>query len=50
MVPSALGGFATAGVLWRGTEHEPFESSGEPFAEVDLLYGDVSPGTQPHAL
>ena len=44
MVPSALGGFTTAGVLWRGTEHEPFESSGEPFAEVDLLYGDVLKG------
>jgi hypothetical protein len=44
MVPSALGGFASAGVLWRGTEHEPFESSGEAFAEVDLLYGDVLKG------
>jgi hypothetical protein len=44
MIPSALGGFVAAGVLWRGTEHEPFESAGEPFAEVDLLYGDLLQG------
>jgi len=40
MVPSALSGFMSAGVLWRGTEHEPFEGSGQPFLEADLLYGD----------
>jgi hypothetical protein len=44
MIPSALGGFAAAGVLWRGTEHEPFESAGEPFVEVDLVYGDLLHG------
>ena len=31
-------------MLWRGTEHEPFESAGEPFAELDLLYGDALKG------
>ena len=40
MVPSALGAVASAGVLWRGTEHEPFEAAGKPFFEADLLYGD----------
>jgi hypothetical protein len=44
MVPSALGGFASAGVLWRGTEHEPFEGSGQPFLETDLVYGDPLQG------
>jgi len=44
MIPSALGGFASAGVLWRGTEHEAFEGAGQSFAEVDLLYGDVLQG------
>ena len=44
MVPSALGGFGSAGVLWRGTEHEPFEGSGQPFVEVDLFYGDLLQG------
>ena len=44
MVPTALSGIAAGGVLWRGTEHEPFESAGEPFAELDLLYGDLLQG------
>jgi len=34
----------SAGVLWRGTEHEPFEGSGQPFLEADLLYGDLLHG------
>jgi len=44
MVPSALSGFGSAGVLWRGTEHDPFEAAGQAFAEVDLLYGDAQHG------
>ncbi len=44
MVPSVLGGFASAGVLWRGTEHEPFEGSGQAFLETDLFYGDPLQG------
>ena len=44
MVPSTLSGFMSAGVLWRGTEHEPFEGAGQPFMEADLLYGDVLQG------
>lgn len=44
MVPSTLNGFASAGVLWRGTEHEPFEGSGQAFLEADLFYGDLLQG------
>jgi hypothetical protein len=44
MIPSALGGFLAGGVLWRGTENEPFKSTGQPFAEIDLLYGDLLQG------
>jgi len=44
MVPSSLSGFASAGVLWRGTEHEPFDAAGQPFTEMDLLYGDAQHG------
>jgi hypothetical protein len=44
MVPSSLGGFASAGVLWQGSETRAIDSSGKPFAEVDLLYGDHQTG------
>jgi len=44
MVPSALSGFASAGALWRGTEHEPFQGSGQAFLEADLFYGDLLHG------
>lgn len=44
MVPSALGAVASAGVLWRGTEHEPFEGAGKEFFEADLLYGEPEHG------
>ena len=44
MVPSALSGFMSGGVLWRGTEHEPFEGSGQAFLEADLFYGDLLQG------
>jgi hypothetical protein len=44
MVPSALGGFMSAGALWRGTEHEPFQGSGQPFLEADVIYGQPLSG------
>ena len=44
MVPSNLGGFTSAGVLWRGSETRAVSSTGRPFLEVDLLYGDPDTG------
>jgi hypothetical protein len=44
MVPSATGTVAAVGVLWRGTEERAVNSSGQPFVEVDLLYGDLDGG------
>ena len=44
MVPSTLEGFASAGVLWRGTETRAIDATGQPFFEVDLLYGDPRTG------
>lgn len=43
-VPSSLTGSASAGVLWRGTEEDPFGATGQPFLEMDLLYGDLQHG------
>ena len=40
MVPSALGGIFAAGVLWRGTDTAAFNAAGQPYLEMDLLYGD----------
>jgi pimeloyl-ACP methyl ester carboxylesterase len=44
MVPSALSGIFSAGVLWRGTDTRAFNSIGQPFLEMDLLYGDPTIG------
>ena len=44
MVPSSLTAFASVGVLWRGTQERAFEASGQPFFEVDGLYGDHTTG------
>jgi hypothetical protein len=44
MVPSTLTGFASAGVLWRGSETRAIDATGEPFLETDLLYGDPRTG------
>ena len=44
MVPSALAGFMSGGVLWRGSQTRAFDSSGQAFLEMDLLYGDVRTG------
>jgi hypothetical protein len=44
MVPSSLGGFTSAGVLWRGSETRAIDAAGQPFLEVDLVYGDPQTG------
>jgi hypothetical protein len=44
MVPSGLGGFFSAGALWRGSNTGWSESTGKPFLEMDLLYGDPTTG------
>lgn len=44
MVPSSIAGFISAGVLWRGSETRAIDATGQPFLEVDLLYGDLQRG------
>ena len=44
MVPSSLGGFASVGVLWRGSETRAVDATGQPFLEMDMLYGDPRTG------
>lgn len=44
MVPSRLATDSSAGVLWRGSNTSAFDSAGEPFVEMDLLYGDPTNG------
>jgi hypothetical protein len=44
MVPSALSGFAAAGVLWRGSQTRAVNATGQPFLEMDALYGDALAG------
>jgi hypothetical protein len=44
MVPSSLAGFMSAGVLWRGSQTRAIDATGQPFLEVDLLYGDARTG------
>ena len=44
MVPSSLAGFTSVGVLWRGSETRAVDATGQPFLEVDLLYGDPLAG------
>jgi hypothetical protein len=44
LVPSSIGGFFSAGALWRGTNTSWIESAGKPFLEMDLLYGDPTTG------
>jgi hypothetical protein len=43
-VPTQLRGHTALGVLWRGTNTRAVSSNGEPFLEVDLLYGDPTVG------
>jgi hypothetical protein len=44
MVPSNLSLFSAAGVLWRGTQGNTFSATGQPFLEVDGIYGDPEKG------
>ncbi len=44
MVPSKLGGTASLGALWRGSNTSAFDSAGKAFLEFDLLYGDPTTG------
>ena len=44
LVPSGLGSAASAGVLWRGTEERAINATGQPFVEIDLLYGNLDGG------
>ena len=43
-VPAQLRGHTALGALWRGTNSRAFANAGEPFLEVDLLYGDPTVG------
>jgi hypothetical protein len=43
-VPSTLGGVASAGVLWRGSQSSAFNAAGDPFLEFDGYYGDTNVG------
>ncbi len=43
-VPTQLRGHTALGALWRGTNSRAFAYAGEPFLEVDLLYGDPTVG------
>ena len=44
LVPSALASTTNVGVLWRGSNTQDVQSSVDPFAQVDLLYGDPTTG------
>ena len=45
MVPTALGGVVLAGALWRGSnDTRAVDESGQPFLELDLVYGDPTTG------
>jgi len=44
LVPASLGGVASAGVLWRGSQSSAFTASGQPFLEMDGYYGDTNAG------
>ena len=44
MVPTRLGGTAAGGVLWRGVESGAFTATGEPFLELDMIYGEPTGG------
>jgi Domain of unknown function (DUF3943) len=39
MVPSHLATAMSAGVLWRGNASSAFEAAGQPFFEIDGIYG-----------
>jgi hypothetical protein len=39
MIPSALATDMSVGVLWRGNASSAFDASGQPFFEIDAIYG-----------
>ena len=43
-VPVRLAGYTSAGVLWRGSNTRAVNSTGKPFLEMDLDYGDATTG------
>src|SRR4029450_5748786 len=43
-VPTQLRGHTALGALWLGSNTRAVSSNGEPFLEVDLLYGDPTVG------
>ena len=44
MVPTKLEGLASAGALWQGSNTRAIDAAGDPFLEVDLLYGEPNKG------
>ena len=44
MVPTSVMAVMSAGVLWRGTQESAFTADGQPYLEVDGLYGDSFTG------
>ena len=44
MMPSSLSAMAAAGVLWRGSETRAVNATGQPFLELDGVYGDPTTG------
>ena len=44
MVPSNLALAGALGVLWRGTQGNTFSATGQPFLEVDGIYGNPETG------
>ena len=44
MVPTRLTGLTSAGVLFQGSQTRAFDADGDPFLEVDVLYGEPSKG------
>jgi hypothetical protein len=44
MVPSHLATSGALGVLWRGTQGNAFTATGQPFLEIDGIYGEPDKG------
>jgi hypothetical protein len=44
LVPSSLGGLFSVGVLWQGSNTRAVESTGRPYLDLDLLYGNLTTG------
>ena len=44
MIPASLRGFTSAGVLWRGSQSNAFSSTGQPFLETQVFYGNIERG------